>query len=67
MCVCRTRGGYRDFDDTFRERIHCFLQQVADGAAPDEIDGSGEDGLAALRIATAARRSAAQDGARIEL
>ncbi len=26
-------GGYRDFNDTFRERIHCFLKQVADGVA----------------------------------
>ncbi len=43
-------GGYRDFNDTFRERIHCFLQQVSDGASPDEIDGSGADGLAAQRV-----------------
>jgi predicted dehydrogenase len=43
-------GGYRDFNDTFRERIHCFLQQVADGAAPEDIDGSGADGLAAQRV-----------------
>jgi len=43
-------GGFRDFDDTFRDRLHKFLQQVADGASPDEIDGSGEDGLVAQRI-----------------
>lgn len=46
-------GGYRDFNDTFSARIHCFLQQVSDGAAPDEIDGSGEDGLAAQRVIAA--------------
>jgi predicted dehydrogenase len=43
-------GGYRDFDDTFRERIHCFLKQVSDGVAPVDIDGSGADGLAAQKV-----------------
>jgi hypothetical protein len=43
-------GGVRDFDDTFRERLHCFLEQVASGAKPEEIDGSGADGLAAQRV-----------------
>lgn len=50
-------GGYRDFDDTFRERIHCFLKQVADDAAPDKIDGSGADGLAAQKVIAAAIES----------
>ena len=46
-------GGYGSFDDTFRARIHCFLAQVAAGAAPEEIDGSGADGLAAQRVIAA--------------
>ena len=50
-------GGYRDFNDTFRERIHTFLAQVAGGASPDEIDGSGADGLAAQRVIHAAIES----------
>jgi predicted dehydrogenase len=50
-------GGYRDFGDTFRERIHCFLAQVAAGAAPEEIDGSGADGLAAQKVIAAAIES----------
>jgi len=50
-------GGYRDFDDTFRERIHCFLKQVDEGAAPDEIDGSGADGLKAQKVIAAAIES----------
>ncbi len=50
-------GGYRDFNDTFRERIHCFLQQVTDGASPEEIDGSGADGLAAQKVIQAAIES----------
>ncbi len=50
-------GGYRDFDDTFRARIHRFLEQVRDEAAPAEIDGSGKDGLAAQRVIAAAIES----------
>ncbi len=46
-------GGYRDFDDTFRARLHAFLEQVGAGAAPEEIDGSGADGLAAQRVIAA--------------
>lgn len=47
-------GGHRDFVDTFRNRIHKFLQQVTDGASPDEIDASGADGLAAQKVLQAA-------------
>ena len=50
-------GGYRDFDDTFRDRLHSFLTQVAEGAAPEEIDGSGADGLAAQKVIAAAIES----------
>ncbi|MGB2823774.1 MAG: gfo/Idh/MocA family oxidoreductase, partial [Phycisphaerae bacterium] len=50
-------GGMRDFEDTFRNRIHRFLEQVTQGAAPDEIDGSGADGLAAQKVLAAAIES----------
>jgi len=50
-------GGHRDFEDTFRNRIHKFLQQIADGAKPEEIDGSGADGLAAQKVLQAAIES----------
>jgi len=50
-------GGYRDFNDTFACRIHTFLQQVTDGVAPDDIDGSGADGLAAQKVLAAAIES----------
>ena len=50
-------GGFRDFNDTFAERIHCFVKQVSDGASPDEIDGSGADGLAAQKVIAAAIES----------
>jgi predicted dehydrogenase len=46
-------GGYTGFGDTFKERIHCFLRQVADGVAPEDIDGSGADGLAAQKVIAA--------------
>lgn len=47
-------GGVRDFVDTFRNRIHTFLEQVDAGVSPEDIDGSGEDGLAAQRVLQAA-------------
>jgi len=50
-------GGVRDFDDTFRNRIRRFLEQVAQGAQPAEIDGSGADGLAAQQVIAAAIES----------
>jgi predicted dehydrogenase len=50
-------GGFRDFEDTFRDRLHRFLEQVAAGANPEEIDGSGADGLAAQKVLQAAIES----------
>ena len=50
-------GGYRDFEDTFRARLHRFVEQVHEGADPDEIDGSGAEGLAAQKVLAAAIKS----------
>jgi predicted dehydrogenase len=50
-------GGYAGFDDTFRARLAAFVRQVAAGAKPEEIDGSGEDALKGLRVILAAIRS----------
>ena len=50
-------GGYRGFEDTFTERIHTFVKQVADGCAPEEIDGSGVDGLRAQEVIAASIES----------
>ncbi|MDP6776585.1 MAG: Gfo/Idh/MocA family oxidoreductase [Candidatus Latescibacteria bacterium] len=50
-------GGMRDFTDTFINRIHRFLEQVSEGASPDEIEGSGEEGLAAQKVLAAAIES----------
>ena len=50
-------GGMRDFSDTFRNRLTRFVEQLNEGAAPDQIDGSGADGLAAQKVLAAAIRS----------
>ena len=55
-----TFGGFAEqggFENTFRCRIHRFLEQVTAGAAPEEIDGSGADGLAAQKVLAAAIES----------
>ena len=50
-------GGFRDFEDTFKERLHCFLQQIQEGAKPEDINGSGQEGLDAQMVIEAAIRS----------
>jgi predicted dehydrogenase len=50
-------GGFRGFEDTFQDRIHRFLEQVSAGVPPEEIDGSGSDGLAAQKVLQAAIES----------
>ena len=57
VCTNPVFGGYRGFDDTFRERIRCFLNEVAEGIPPEQIDGSGADGLAAQKVIAAAVES----------
>ncbi|MBQ3222014.1 MAG: Gfo/Idh/MocA family oxidoreductase [Clostridia bacterium] len=50
-------GGFANFDDTFRDRIRSFVRQVASGARPDQIDGSGQQGLDAQKVIHAAIES----------
>jgi predicted dehydrogenase len=50
-------GGMRDFEDTFRNRLTRFVEQLEEGAAPERIDGSGADGLAAQKVLAAAIES----------
>jgi len=50
-------GGMTGFDDTFRNRIHTFVEQVHAGVASDDIDGSGASGLAAQKVLAAAIQS----------
>lgn len=50
-------GGFHNFDNTFRTRIGTFLEQVNAGVSPDQIDGSGAEGLAAQKVLAAAIES----------
>ncbi|MEW6754319.1 MAG: Gfo/Idh/MocA family oxidoreductase [Candidatus Latescibacterota bacterium] len=50
-------GGFREFEDTFRDRLGVFVRQLEEGVAPAQIDGSGADGLAAQQVLAAAIRS----------
>jgi predicted dehydrogenase len=43
--------------DTFPARIHRFIDQVAAGAKPEEIEASGADGFAAQAVIEAAIKS----------
>jgi UDP-N-acetylglucosamine 3-dehydrogenase len=47
-------SGPRDFEATFRNRIHRWLEQLTKG---EPVDGSGEEGLKALAVIEAAIRS----------
>ena len=55
-------GGFSNFDDTFRDRIGSFVQELERGVGPEDIDGSGEQGLAAQRVIHAAIASLKRDG-----
>jgi predicted dehydrogenase len=50
-------GGMVSFEETFAVRIGRWVEQLSQGARPDEIEGSGEEGLKALAVQEAAIRS----------
>jgi predicted dehydrogenase len=50
-------GGMTGFGQTFDKRIHSWLEQITAGVPRDEIEASGEDGLAVQEIIEAAIRS----------
>ncbi|PZE22292.1 Gfo/Idh/MocA family protein [Paenibacillus xerothermodurans] len=50
-------GGLQGFNDTFGRRIGRFIQQIKENAAPDDIEGSGMEALAAQEVIEAAIRS----------
>lgn len=47
-------GGVQGFDATFKNRIHRWLEQVSAEVPREEIEASGEDGLAVQEIIEAA-------------
>ena len=59
-------GGMTGFGDTFHTRISRWIEQLSEGAAADEIEASGHDGLAAQEIIEAAIRSC-QEGSVAEV
>jgi predicted dehydrogenase len=59
--------GYSGFFDTFKERIHTFVREVDEGVAPEDIDGSGREGLEASRVIHAMIRSVKEGGATIQV
>ena len=50
-------GGMTGFGQTFDNRIHRWLEQVSAGVPREQIEASGEDGLAVQEIIEAAIRS----------
>ena len=54
-------GGMGGFDDTFRNRLGKFVEQLNEGVSPAEIDGTGADGLAAQKVLEAAIESVKQE------
>ena len=50
-------GGYSNFDDTFQARIQSFVDEVIAGTPPEDINGSGLQGLEASRVIHAAIKS----------
>ncbi len=50
-------GGMRHFGETFQSRISRWVEQNVEGVAPSEIEGSGEEGLAAQYVIEAAIKS----------
>ncbi|CAM4075657.1 Gfo/Idh/MocA family oxidoreductase [Paenibacillus alkaliterrae] len=60
-------GGMQGFDDTFAQRINRFIAQIKAGAAPEEIEASGADALAAQEVIEAAIRSHQSGGTPVEV
>jgi predicted dehydrogenase len=50
-------GGMTSFNETFGPRLGRWLEQLSEGASPEAIEGSGEEGLKAHAVVEAAIRS----------
>ena len=50
-------GGMGGFEETFTNRLSRFVEQLEEGVCPEDIDGSGRDGLAAQKVLAAAIQS----------
>ncbi|MFY0762323.1 Gfo/Idh/MocA family oxidoreductase [Metabacillus dongyingensis] len=59
--------GMNGFNETFKNRINTFINDVKNSVPPEEITGSGVDALAAQEVIEAAIRSHMENGAVIEV
>ncbi|WP_219837391.1 Gfo/Idh/MocA family protein [Paenibacillus sp. R14(2021)] len=55
-------GGMKGFDDTFEQRIDCFIEELRAGVKPAHITASGADALAAQEVIEAAIQSQQHGG-----
>jgi len=60
-------GGMMGFDDTFRHRIDRLIAQIRNGDAPETIEASGADALAAQEVIEAAIRSHLEGGIPVDV
>ncbi|GAB2572557.1 Gfo/Idh/MocA family protein [Gracilibacillus alcaliphilus] len=60
-------GGVSSFQETFKNRLQHFIQQIEDGVAPWEMEASGADALAGQEVIEAVIRSQMENGAVIEV
>ncbi len=60
-------GGQASFGETMGRRLGRFIEQVAAGARPQEIEGSGEEGLQAHAVVESAIRSHESGGALVSV
>lgn len=57
VTIIRNAGGMSEFNQTFAARIHRYLEQVSQNVPPEQLEGSGADGLAAQEVIEAAIQS----------
>jgi UDP-N-acetylglucosamine 3-dehydrogenase len=60
-------GGMQGFDDTFAHRINRYIAQIKSGDAPELIEASGADALAAQEVIEAAIRSHRENGIPVDV
>jgi UDP-N-acetylglucosamine 3-dehydrogenase len=59
--------GMQGFNDTFRNRIERFIEQLKQNVAPEEIEGSGLEALAAQEVIEAAIASQQSGGHAVDV
>ncbi|MBS4194252.1 Gfo/Idh/MocA family protein [Lederbergia citri] len=60
-------SGINGFNETFKNRIDVFIQEIKDNISPERITGSGNDALAAQEVIEAIIRSQTENGKVIEV